>query len=211
MKNLSIALLTLTFAVIANASILTQQPGNSDLKGVKISDKGTIAFDRQTVPLDLVGAGVRTKFLFSIYVGQLYSSDVTTFVRKDDKALESFDQGRTLAMSLSFVHDVSANDVQKGFRDALAANDVDLNDPAIAQFLSAVKKGGDADDGKSLLVATNKLADGTEVLVYEDTKGVATTINAPAGTSKKVFSIWLGEPVDGGVRDLKTQIIGYKK
>lgn len=211
MKNLFLAAVILSFALVSNASILTQEPGKSDLKGVKIADKGSIAFDRQSVPLDLVGAGVRSKFMFSVYVGQLYSSDLSTFVRKDDKALESLDKGRTLVMSLTFVRDVSANDVQKGFRDALLKNDVNLNDAAISQFLAAVKNGGDADDGKSFVIATNKLADGSEVLVYEDTKGQLTTIPAPTGTSKSIFSIWMGEPVDGGVESLKSDIISYKK
>ncbi len=110
-------------------------------------------------------------------------------------------------MNLSFLRTVEAAKVQSSFRDALEANNINADTGAIAQFLAAVDKGGDAKEGQSLTIATNKLADGSETLSYEDTNGKLTTITAPKGTSAQIMAIWLGAPADSGVAKLKESLI----
>lgn len=211
MKSVLLSLVVALAAVTVNASILTTTPGKNDIAGVNVAKEATLNVNNQALPLELIGAGLRNKkVLFAnvkVYVAELFSSDAAKFVRTESDALTSLDSSRTIAMQLNFVRTVEADKVQTSFRESFEANKIDMNEPSIAAFLKAAKAGGEAVDGKALLIASTKNADGTETIYYETTSGQVTTVAATAGTTKKIMSIWLGRSADDNLAKLKGDLI----
>ncbi len=211
MKSVLLSLVVALAAVTVNASILTTTPGKNDIAGVNVAKEATLNVNNQALPLELIGAGLRSKkVLFAnvkVYVAELFSSDAAKFVRTESDALTSLDSSRTIAMQLNFVRTVDADKVQTSFRESFEANKIDMNEPSIAAFLKAAKAGGEAVDGKALLIASTKNADGTETIYYETTSGQVTTVAATAGTTKKIMSIWLGRSADDNLVKLKADLI----
>jgi hypothetical protein len=111
------------------------------------------------------------------------------------------------AIHLTFLRGVDAATVQVSFRDALDANDIDLNNKGIAAFLAAVKEGADAKDGKSMNISLQKDSKGVVTVVYENTSGVEKTITGDETLFKGILSIWLGEPADSGLETLRAVIL----
>lgn len=196
----------------AFASILTTTAGDKSIEGVKIAKTGTVTVDGAPVAVTLIGAGLRSKKVVivnvKVYVAELLASDAGKFVRNENDALKSLEQSQTIAIRLNFLRGVDAETVQSSFKEALQANNVNINDAAVAQFLAAVKNGGDAANGKALTIVTQKDATtGKETVSYEDTAGKVTRTTGDAGFSSKIMSIWLGNPSDNGVANLKAQLI----
>lgn len=212
MKTALMALVsTLSLALSAQASLLKLAPGSRANNGVNVSSGGTATIDGQNYALTTVGYGLRTKKVLianiKVYVAQLLVSSPARFVHTDADALSSLEDSQTVALQMQFLRTVDAQRVQVSFRDALDANKVDVNTPAIKQLLTAVANGGDALADKALTVVINKNSDGSETLVYEDASGRQTKIKGDKNLTRSVFSIWLGVPSDDGVAALKTQLI----
>lgn len=201
----------LTVSVSALAGLLTTTPGSKVIEGVTVSQAGTVNVENQQLPVSIVGAGLRSKKVaivnVKVYVAELLSSDASKFVRSESQALASLEQSRTISIRLNFVRGVDAPTVQSSFAEALKANGISTQEPAMAQFLAAVANGGDAISGKALTIATQKNADKTETVYYEDSKGQVTKVTGAEGFSAKIMSIWLGTPSDSGVANLKKQLI----
>lgn len=204
-------LAALLLAVSAQASILKTENGDKKVENVTVAKAGTVNTDGKDVAVGVIGAGLRTKKVLianvKVYVAELLSSDSSKFVRNDAEALKSLELSTTIALRLNFVRSVEAEKVQVSFRDALTANSVDLKDPAIDAFLKAVSAGGEATEGKALTIVTQKSADGSEAVFYEDTAGKVTKVPGNKGLSRNIMSIWLGNPADGGIEKLKEQLI----
>lgn len=196
----------------AQASVLNLEAGSSNIEGVNISKGGKAAVADRSTALVTVGAGLRAKKVaivnVKVYVAQLLLSDATRFVRNEGDALNSLDNVQTVALQMSFLRTVEADKVMTSFKDGLVENSVDLNNPAIKQFLDTVAQGGDAENGKSITIVLEKLPGGKEAVTYENTNGVSTTISGDAGFSKAVLSIWLGKSADSGLEKLKKAILG---
>lgn len=211
MKTLMVLLATAALSSTATAGILTTTPGSKTIESVQIASEGTVNVEGQKLPVSIIGAGLRAKkvalFNVKVYIAELLSSDASKFVRTDAGALTSLDESRTLAIRLNFLRGVDAPTVQTSFSEALKVNGINMTQPAIAQFLKAVADGGDAVSGKALTIATQKNADRTEVVYYEDSNGKVTKITGPEGFSRQIMAIWLGAPSDVGVANLKQQII----
>lgn len=213
MKSSVLALVATTLVATSSMAGLvspTKASGKS-VEGVKIAQEANINIENQSIPVSIIGAGLRTKKVLiakvKVYVAELLSSDASKFVRKSSEALKSLEESRTITLRMTFLRNVEAEKVQTSFKEALAANNVNTNDAAVSQFLKAVANGGDAVEGKTLTVVTNKNADGSEKVYYEDTNGKVTVVSGNAGLSKNLMSIWLGTPSDSGVADLKSSII----
>ncbi|MFM6927756.1 MAG: chalcone isomerase family protein, partial [Bdellovibrio sp.] len=124
-----------------------------------------------------------------------------------ENPIASLKDQKAVAIQLHFLRSVDSENVQKSFKEALKANDVNLDEVSIKQFLDAVVKGGESKEGKSLTIVGAKLKDASEQISYETTAGTMTEIKGPAGFVEKVFSIWLGKPADDGVAHLKKSIL----
>lgn len=211
-RSLATLVMTSLFATSAFAGLVTTtKASGKSVEGVSVAQEANVNLNNQAIPVSVIGAGLRTKKVLiakvKVYVAELLSSDASKFVRADGKALASLEESRTIALRMTFLRDVEAEKVQTSFKEALATNQVNTNDAAVSQFLAAVSNGGEAKSGKSLVIVTQKNADGSESVSYEDTNGKVTTVAGTKGLSAKIMSIWLGKPSDDGVANLKAQII----
>jgi hypothetical protein len=201
----------LTLASYSQASLLKTEAGDKKIESITISKSGIVTIEGKDTTLTTLGAGLRTKKVLianvKVYVAEIFSSEATKFVRTEAEALNSIDLSGTSAVKLNFLRSVDAEKVQVSFRDALKANNVNLTDAGVDAFLKAVSAGGEATEGKSLIIVTQKNADGTESAYYEDTTGKSTKVSGSKGLAKSILSIWLGTPSDDGVAKLKEQIL----
>lgn len=202
---------TLALSFTALASQLTLVPGPTANNGVNISKSGTATIDGKSVELTTVGSGLRSKKVLvtnvKVYVAQLLVSSPNRFTHKDAEALASLQDSQTVAVMMTFLRTVDAGKVQVSFGEAFTANNIDTNAPAIKAFLDAVMNGGDATSGHSFTIVVSKNTDGSETLGYEDTAGKQTLVTGPKGFTQQIFSIFLGNPSDDGVKALKNSLI----
>lgn len=179
---------------------------SSTLEGVALSTQG---LSKDGHKLTFMGAGLRTKKVvlvnIKVYVGELLAAAPENFNKKSP--LSTLTEAAPLMMKLHFLRDVDAKTVQSSFKEALKANQVNLNKTEVEKFLLAVQSGGEAKKNKSLNIFAVKKADGTETLIYEDAEGKSATIDGGSGFIRDIFSIWLGTPSDEGVAKLKSELL----
>lgn len=198
------------FAVVAQGAVLETTPGTSEIEGVKISKGGTATVETP-VAMTTVGAGIRKKKVavikVNVYVAELLVSDGAKFVRTNEGALPSLDNMQAVALQMTFLRSVDAEKVQSSFRDGLDENDEAFAKRAdVAKFLDAVKNGGEAVEKGTLRIVAERQGE-KEVVAYENTKAEVVKIVGTKGFIKALMSIWLGAPADGGLEDLKDNLI----
>lgn len=216
MKNVTLASLLAFLSLQASAALLTLNPGGTSVEGVNVSKGGVLSSPdstgiEQKSEVKTVGAGLRSKKVLisnvKVYVAQLLVSAEAADQLKADHSLTALQKSSKTAMTMTFLRNVEAAKVQVSFEDALRANNADLANPVLAQFLNAVATGGDALKDKSLTVSVMRNADGSETLSYEDANGKTTHILGSAGLTEVIMSIWLGQPADSGIESLKNQLL----
>jgi len=218
MKNILVrpalfGLITL-LASPAQAGLIDPAPGSRpsrNLSGVDIIPSVTTNVDNQSRTLTLIGDGLRSKKVaiatVKVYVAQVYAEKPDAFVREADKALDSFASTGTTAIKLTFVRNVDAQTVQNSFRENFFANKVDVTKAEISGFLDAVTSGGDATNNSSMTIRGRILADGSEEVAYEGSRGSVKTVTGPKGYVKEIFSLWYGNTADNGLANLKTALL----
>jgi len=211
MKKSLLTLAALALSQNLHADVLKLDPGTAVIENITISKGATATIEGRQTALTTVGAGLRRKKVAiiwaKVYVAQFLVADASKFDRAH--AWESLDRESAVAIRLDFLRYVDAQKVQTSFNEALVANKVDLNGTDIKAFLEAVSGGGDAETGKALTIVGERLADGSEVITYENTKGQAKILHGKAGFVKNVFSIWLGlvSSDDPGLQDLQKELL----
>jgi|GEM_PF-365274 len=218
MKTLALILVAFLAQSQAYADVLVNsQKGvcansaDCSITGVSLMGAATATVENRSSNVKMLGAGLRLKKVaiakVRVYVAELMGSDPTHFVRTPSGALASLASQSTIVMTLQFLRDVDAGQVQSSFQDALAANSVDQNQTQIVTFLDSVSKGGTAKSGKAYTIVGEKLANGVEVVTYQGTDGNAVPIHGGAGFVSQVMSIWLGTPSDHELGDTKNDIL----
>lgn len=215
---LAAALLT-SLGSFANAEMLTLKPGPNSINGVNVSTSATatLKMDNKTTSnfdLTTVGAGLRNKqviFNIPVYVAQMMMSDSARFVKSANGALPSIDNETSVAIRMSFLRDVDAQTVATSFQDSFDANKISARDPDVVQFMNVVNKNGDVKSGGTLTIFITKNADGSETLAYENLKPGTdvqpAVIQVGKDMAHKIMSIWLGNPADSGLADLKAALL----
>lgn len=212
---MKLSALFLSFAFlsqVATAGVLSLENGNRTIEGVNVAKSASLTMtgSSSSEKLDFIGAGLRQKKVLvanvKVYVAQIFLDNSGKFVRTAAGAVKSLNDMKAGAIHLTFLRSVDASTVQVSFRDALDANDVDVNNKGIAAFLNAVKDGADAKEGKSMNISLKKDDKGVVTLVYE-TNGTEKTVIGDAALFNGIFSIWLGEPADSGLEVLRTTIL----
>jgi len=207
MKSI-IGSLVLLVGLNSQAGLLTLTAGNKQLEGVTLNQTAQIT--GADVKMSLLGAGLRAKTVLfvpaKVYVAELFSNEAAKFSR-DNNALKSLENVTFTAVRLTFLRGVDAATVASSYREALAANNVNLKDPAIVQFLSNVEKGGDAADKKSFVMLLILNKSGGTTLFYEDTKGAQSQVEGTRALQQQILSIWLGASSDAGLEKLKKSLL----
>lgn len=215
--KLSSAILSFLLAVtfcsqIASAGVLSIERGPKTIEGVAIGSSATLLLGGST-KLDYIGSGLRSKKVLvswvKVYVAQVFMDNAGKFVRTDSGAVKSVDDMQAGAVRLTFLRGVDAATVQTSFKDAFNANGVDVNNKGVAEFLSAVKAGADAKQGRSMNISMKRNASGVTV-IYENTNGEEKTIKGDKTLFSAIMSIWIGAPADSGLEILKTSILSGK-
>jgi hypothetical protein len=146
-------------------------------------------------PLRLNGAGVRSKFFVSVYVGALYLENASN---DPEKILAA---GAAWKMELLFLREVDHEQILDAFREAFEAN----NPPSeVADLNAALMKFHDEVMSRLTVRAGQKV-----VLAYRP--GAGTELTVPGGASSLVpgrrfgdamLRTWIGEhPSDGSLKD----------
>ncbi len=174
----------------------TSSASARDIAGVSIPE--TVQLAPQGTTLQLNGAGIRSKFIFDIYVGALYVSTPPVHTLQ---ALLALPGPKRVSMFLLY-HKVSAEKMRAAWQDGFAAN-LDAAQrqalaPALARFesLFPTMREGDVADvdflpGKGVRVTLNGTLRGS--------------VDEPA-LIPAVLKVWLGrEPAD---EDLKAGMLG---
>lgn len=208
MKSLLISLIMVA-GFSAQAGLLSLTPGNLQLKNVVLNKSAQMTGSQTT--MSLIGAGVRSKTVLfiptDVYVTEVFASEPSKFSRSATDALKSLEASSMVAIRMTFLRNVDAPTVATSYKDALIANNVSLKDPAIATFLNNVAKGGDAEQGKSLVILMYFDANGGTSLFYEDTKGQQTSLGGNRSLQQQILSIWFGNSADSGLKDLKSALL----
>lgn len=184
----SAVVLTLCLAGAARAA---------EIEGVKIADN--VRLTPAGPELVLNGAGVRTRFIFSVYVGALYLQRKRT----ESEAVLADPGPKRVAMHL--LRDLTAEQLFTAMNDGLKANHTA---DELARFAQQVKelegifnrvkavKPGD------VILLDHVPGSGTVVTVNGETKGQV----AGADFNRALLRIWLGDkPADA---DLKRAMLG---
>lgn len=173
-------------------------------------------FDAQKIPktatlgttvLKRVGTGIRQKkVLFvnvNVYRATLFAPGPLT---SPDPKLTPLDVlvTKPCALQLNLLRALSAADILKSFEAALKINDV-KDSPALSQFKTAIKNGGNVAKGQNVTISIDITDKGDAVLTVEQGSNI-TEIKGNHQLAKDVLSIWFGKPADAGLAALKEQL-----
>jgi hypothetical protein len=188
-------------SMMAAASLLSTDPG---------APKADIEWKGEKTTLELAGKGLRVKKVVfvnvKVYDAYFYASDMGTLQRTEKDFLTSLDTQKRFAMRLKFLRSVDAEAVRNSYRDALKANEVDLEGPGVKEFLQAVELGGEVKEGQNLSMIGVRTATG-ESLLFENARGEVAEIKGAAGFLKQIMSIWFGETPEAAMLDLKKSLL----
>ncbi len=171
--------------------------GAAEVAGVRLAD--TVRVGEGGLELNLNGAGVRTRFLFKVYVGALYLQQ-----KKTTAAAVLSDAG-TKRVALHMLRDVSADQFFSALNDGLknnhAPDQLAKLEPQVKQIEGIFKAVGTAKAGDVILI--DSVADrGTRITINGSDKGLI----PGADFNRALLRTWLGDkPADA---DLKNAMLG---
>ncbi len=205
-KWMTLCLIVLGFQASFAGSIVNLENSDEVLgdTGVTLAKSASVTVTSETLPL--VGAGLRTKFMFNVYVVQIFNNAPQLIQRNAAGILDSVAAATHSVIHLSFLRNVKNDQIRTSFQEALIKNKVDVNSPAIQSFFQAVQQGGAAQDGSELALILSHLPNGMDQLIYQSPSGNSYTLQG-AGLVKAVLSIWLGTPADGGLESCKNELL----
>ncbi len=169
----------------------------AEIEGVKVPDSARVVEGAPELLLN--GAGLRTRFLFKIYVGALYLQKKTT------TGAAAINDAGTKRVALYMLRDLSAAQFVDALEDGLKNNHTAED---LAKFDARAKQ------LRTLFDALKSAKTGDVILIdYLPGSGTRITVNgAVKGTiagddfNRALLRIWLGEnPADG---DLKKAMLG---
>ncbi|PWV63224.1 chalcone isomerase family protein [Plasticicumulans acidivorans] len=168
----------------------------AELAGVTLAP--TVSLDGRTLILN--GAGIRTRFLFKVYVAGLYLS------QPSDEAVRVLDSREPRRIELRMLRELDADTLfaalESGLRANLTAAELAGFAPRIAELDEIFRRVG-------------KAASGDRITLDVDARGVTISVNEQrqgrlddAAFARALLSIWLGaHPVDSA---LKRALLGGK-
>lgn len=166
------------------------------VEGVNLPDTLTLAGEKQ--PLVLNGAGLRTKYMFRIYVGALYTAQPVT------EAGRVLDATTPRVMRMQFLRALRADQMATGWKEGFAANQsgeaMKVLAARLAQFNQLMP---DVKVNDVLQINLRPNGD-TQVLLNDQPRGAV----PGADFQRALLEVWLGRsPAD---KDLKAALLGAK-
>lgn len=166
------------------------------LEGMNLPETLTLPGEKQ--PLVLNGAGLRTKYMFKIYVGALYTAQAVT------QAERVLDATTPRVMRMQFLRELRADQMATGWKDGFAANQSDEAMKALATRLAQFNQLMHDVKMNDVLQINLKPNGDTEVWLNDQQRG-----SVPgADFQRALLEVWLGRsPAD---KDLKAALLGAK-
>lgn len=184
------------YLLLVSLSFIFSMPLNAKtIADIELPD--SVSHSAQSTKLLLNGAGIRTKFIFDIYIGSLYLE------KKQTTASDVYKAHGEKRISMHFLYDEVSKEKlidgwNAGFKNNLSSNDLTKFKPQIDQFNNlfiTVKKGD--------VINLNFIpTTGTQVVMNGKVRGL---VEGDAFFTA-LLKIWLGEePADS---DLKEAMLG---
>ncbi len=166
-----------------------------EIGGVNVADKATVG----GTDLVLNGGGIRTRFMFKVYVGSLY------LPQKTADAAAAIGGNGPKRVQINMLRTVSADDFAEALNDGLKANNTAEELSAVKaqtdQLLSIMKGFGEAKEGD---VISLDYVPGQGTVVMHGGKARGTVPGDPF--NRALLKIWLGDkPIQS---DLKKAMLG---
>ena len=177
-------------------SALPTALGAAEVAGIRIDDRARVA----QADLQLNGAGMRTRFVFKVYVAALYLTE------KKSSLADILALAGPKRVSMRLVRDLSAEQLvealEEGIRDNTSAAELEALSPRLAELkaiMLEVKQGKDGD----LMTLDFLPGTGTQVAMNGSALG---KVIAGDNFYRALLRIWLGDkPVSA---DLKKALLG---
>jgi len=175
---------------------------------IPVHDEVEVTVDGKPQRLHLTGAGLRKKtvFLFTadVYVAANYMGDQGGFAKQLGEGLDVVRKAKTKAIVLTFVRDVKGSQIRSSFEDALKENGIDLKSPPIKELFEKLTFDLPA---KSTLSFVASSANPSEDIVTIEGPKEKFTLRGPK-LAASIWSMWFGASADGGLSELKGQLMG---
>ncbi|MFM8268788.1 MAG: chalcone isomerase family protein [Pseudomonadota bacterium] len=173
---------------------------------VKILSNATVVKGKEKFDLKLTGAGIRWKTVAIMDVN-VYAA--ANYIDSNSKInalnpMESISASKGKVMNLTFFRSLTAKEIGEALKIALEKNGVDLNAPHLKNFFGQFDFS--VSPGESMMLIGTKLPTGDEELVLEAPGKVIKGQGKNMATD--VWKAYLGTPVDKGLEDLKSKLIG---
>jgi len=182
----------LLFVLLLGASLAAQ---GLELEGVTVEDNAHVG----NTNLVLNGAGVRSKFIFDIYIAALYLG------AKKTSASAVLDNAGEKRVTLYLLREISAKSLLHSFREAFDKNhtrdELKALEIPLQEFEQVFYKVGDVKKGDYILLDYQHNV-GTEISV----NGVKRGIIAGEELYPALLKVWLGEKP--AQEDLKRKLLG---
>ncbi len=195
------------------AGILELEPETRTIEGVKLSDSAVLTAGEKKIKLKRFAAGLRKKkvaiFWANVYVGQVFSTEGLASPPKSiEEGLETLAKQPVVAITLSFLRDVSVDKMKAAFEDSLQTNKIDPKAEAMKPLFSVVEKSGGMKDKLTTTIVLERAPDGKESFRFENGKGEVQASGVESGAIRKILTMWFGKPADSGVERLHKQFLG---
>jgi hypothetical protein len=200
-------------AFSAQAGVLEMKAGDKSMEGVKLTKEATFQSEGKSVTLKPYLSGLRRKkvalFWAKVYVGQIFiSTEAKTPPDSIEQAATELAKAPVVAITMTFVRDVSASRQKAAFAESLKNNGVDPDSAEAKPLLDTVVKAGDAEDKHTTTIVFERRKDGSEWMYYENGHGVLQSSTVAKGMIAKIQGIWVGKPVDSGMERIQREFLG---
>jgi hypothetical protein len=182
-----------------------------DESGVKVPVYAEVTPKLPGLPvgkLYLTGAGLREKkialFHVNVYIAASYIDHAGGLPA--GAPMDGIQKSKVNALQLTFLRNLSAEQVRGAFVESLKKNGSDVTSPAIQGILS--KLDSEMPKGSTLTLFGIEHA-ARQTLSIETPTGAVVTGDGP-NLATQFWRIWFGEPADGGLEDLKAMLVGGK-
>lgn len=213
LRNTFISTAALLFTISVSANVLETKSGEKSIAGVKLSSEATFQSEGKAITLKPYASGLRKKkvalFWPRVYVSQIFTTaGLTVPPPSMEEALATLSKQSIVALTLTFLRDVSASRQKDAFEDSLERNGFDPKAEDFKPLFEIVEKAGEAKDALTTTIVFERRKDASEWIHYENGRHELQTKSFEKGMIAKILSIWVGKPADSGMERLHQQYLG---